>query len=52
MEDIVKSGILGITLIITLVFSAPYFNDVLEEKTVVGSEKTELKTEKDIHTPL
>ena len=50
MEDIIKSGILGITLIGLLVLSAPLLNEDKEEITE-RSEKLELKTERDIHIP-
>ena len=52
MKDIIKSGVLGITLIMTLVFSAPFLNDDKEQETAIDSENVELKTEKDIHIPL
>jgi hypothetical protein len=52
MKDILKSGILGIVLIGTLVFSAPILNDNASEEMVTGSETTEQKIEKDIHIPL
>ena len=52
MEDIVKSGLFGIALIVTLVLSAPCFNDEQKENIVADSDKIELKTEKDIHIPL
>ena len=52
MEDIVKSGLFGIALIVTLVISAPFFNDEQKENIVADSDKIELKREKDIHIPL
>jgi len=52
MEDIFKSGILGIALIGTLMFSAPILNDDKKQEIVSGAQNTEQKTEKDIHIPL
>lgn len=52
MEDILKSGIFGIALLGTLIFSAPILNDDDNTDVVAGSERMELKIEKDIHIPL
>ena len=53
MGDILKSGLLGIALIVTLVFSAPILNDDDENSEIaVVPESTELEMEKDIHIPL
>ncbi|MEO0573508.1 MAG: hypothetical protein AAF039_17530 [Bacteroidota bacterium] len=53
MEDILKSGLLGITLLITLIFSAPILNDTDQDiDKMVAVKRTELQTEKDIHIPL
>lgn len=52
MNDILKSGLLGITLIVTLLFSAPILNDDSNTKVTVAPEDLELQTEKDIHIPL
>jgi len=51
MEDIVKSGLLGITLVMTLFFSAPFLNGEKEEEMATDSKKMELKARKDIHIP-
>ena len=52
MEDILKSGILGIVLIVTLILSAPILNDDKNKEIKVVPESSELQTEKDIHIPL
>ena len=52
MADIIKSGILGIAWVGTLIFSAPLLNDTEDKRIVVAAEEVELKTENDICTPL
>ena len=52
MRDILKSGLLGMTLIVTLIFSAPILNDDENTETVVAPENLELQKEDDIHIPM
>ncbi|BFP41561.1 hypothetical protein FGF1_24060 [Flavobacteriaceae bacterium GF1] len=52
MADIIKSGLLGIAWVGTLIFSAPLLNDTEDKRIVVAAEEVELKTENDICTPL
>ena len=52
MEDIIKSGLLAIVLLMTLVVSAPLLDDGIVEKSIVDVSSQETIKEKDIHIPM
>lgn len=52
MKDIIKSGILAITLLGSLFLAAHVLEDEVDGNVEIGQEKVELKTEENIHMPL
>ena len=52
MNDIIKSGVLGLALIITLIVTAPMLNEKNDYSKIAKAEDKEVTQDKDIHIPL
>lgn len=53
MNDIIKSGVLGLALIITLIVTAPILNEKNnDDSKIAKAENKEVTQDKDIHIPL
>jgi len=52
MNDIIKSGILGLVLVGTLIAAAPILNENDDDTKIVEAENLEVTQDKDIHIPL